>query len=236
MCTVRCTGRSLKPVEYNTFIIAHDYEQTFEGYLYASGPRNISPLMASLENAIKAPGVDVKLISFENEPYPNEQTTHHSLLNSGAIGGVILKDFKFVDTPLHMATQIKFQMTVGGIYANLQQTRNVVSLVETIRIQGDGGPEITLADQAGLKSIYQEIKPYTNVNITQSGKIVSRNGFSSLPTPVISLADAKISKNSGLTKSYTQRGTMIWLYQQDYSYSFQLPELPSSPVVPTYLV
>jgi hypothetical protein len=220
----------LKPIEYNTFIIAHDYEQTFEGYLYADGANNISIAMATLENAIKAPGVDVSLVNTVSG------ATQHTLINSGAIGGDILKDFKFVDTPLHMATHIKFQMTVGGIYANSQQTRNVVSLVETIRIQGDGGPEITLADQAGLKSIYQEIKPYTNVNITQSGKIVSRNGFSSLPAPVIALADAKISKNSGLTKSYTQRGTMIWLYQQDYSYSFQLPELPGSPVVPTYLV
>jgi hypothetical protein len=229
VCTVRCTGRTLRPVEYNAFIVAHEHEQTFEGYLYADGPGNISSAMALLETAVKAPNVDVSLIS------TSTGTTQHVLLNSGSIGGVVLKDFKFVDTPLHMATQIKFQMTAVALYGNVALARNVVSLTETIRIQGDGGPDVVLAQQAGAKSIYQEIAAFTDVVITQSGKVVSRSSFVAIPAPVITTPGAKISKNTSVTRSYRQRGTTIWLYEQDYSYTFQLPEMPGSPVVPSYL-
>lgn len=229
VCTVRCTGRTLRPVEYNTFIVAHEHEQTYEGYLYANGPAAISAAMYNLELAVKTPNVDVALISTVGG------TTQHALLNSGSIGGVVLKDFKFVDTPLHMATQVKFQMTVVALYGNPLLTRNVVSLTETIRFQGDGEAEVVLATQAGAKSIYQEIAAFTDVIITQSGKVVSRSGFVAIPSPVITTPGAKISRNTSVTRSYRQRGTSIWLYEQDYSYTFQLPEMPGSPVVPSYL-
>jgi len=228
-CTVRCTGRSIMPMEFNSFIVAHEHTLTFEGYLYADGPGALSGLMANLDLAIRVPNPIVSLVS------TTTGATSHTITGAGSIGGVVLKNFQYVDTPLHMATQVKYQFSAAAVYGNTAETRNVVSLVETIRIQGDGGPDIVLAPQAGLRSIPQQVADFTDVLITQSGKIVSRTGFVSLPSPVISSPDAKVSRQSGLTKSYKQKGTSIWLYEQDYSYTFQLNELPVSPIVPSYL-
>lgn len=227
--TVRVSGRTIRPVEFNRFIVAHDHELSVEGYLYADGPGNISTSMAVLETAVKTPNPAIALYSTDTG------LTSHFLANTGTIGGVVLKSFQFVDTPLHMATQVKFQASWSAIYGNTSETRNIVSLVETVRIQGDGGPDDVLAPQAGLKSIYQRLKEYTDVMITQSGKIISRGTFASIPAPLISTPGAKISRGTTLQKSYKQVGTGILLREQDYSYQFQLPELPGGPVNPNYL-
>lgn len=228
-CTVRCTGRSIQPIEYNSFIVAHEHTLGFEGYLYADGPAALSSLMANLDAAIRVPNPTIGLISTITG------ATAHTISGSGSIGGVVLKSFQYVDTPLHMATQVKYQLSAAVVYGNTALTRNVVSVVETIRIQGDGGPDIVLAPQSGLKSIPQKVAEYTDVLITQSGKIVSRSSFVPVPSPVITSPDARVSRQSGLTKSYKQKGTSIWLYEQDYSYTFQLNELPETPIVPSYL-
>lgn len=228
VCTVRCTGRSIRAIEVNTFIVAHEHEISFEGYLYGNGPGVLSGLMANLDLAVAVPNPVVALFSTDSG------LTAHSLFPAGAIGPVILKEFRYLDTPMHMATQVKFALTATAIYNNGQELRNVVSLAEQIRIQGDGEAEVGLAPQAGAKAIFQRTADFTEVFVTQSGKLISRGSFALLPGPVITTPGAKISRQTSLTRTYKQRGTSIWLYEQDYSYSFQLPELPGI-LVPSYL-
>lgn len=228
--TVRATSRNIKAVEVNRFIIAYDVEQTFEGYLYANGPGGLSASMASLEDAISVTNQPVYFISTETG------VTQHALNPSGSIGGVVVTGLQYPDTPLSMATQVKFTMTVSARYGNTALKRDVISLVETVRIQGDGGPDDVLAEQAGLPAIYQRLAEYTKVFVTQSGKLISKKSTTEVPGPIITTAGAKISANTSLQKQIKQVGTDILLYEQDYSYTFQLPQMPVTPIIPTILV
>ncbi len=227
--TVRVSSRTLRPIEVNRYIVAHEHELSIEGHLYAIGPANLSTVMAALDALVKVPNPDITLVSTDTG------ATAHTLLNAGSIGGVVVKNFGYTDTPLHMATEAKFSLTATAIYANSALTRQIVSLTETVRIQGDGGPDDVLAQQAGLKSIYQRLADYTDVMVTQSGKIISRSSSTEVPGPIITVAGAKVSRSTTIQKQVRQFGTSILLYEQDYSYTFQLPELPVTPIVPTIL-
>lgn len=227
--TIRVSGRAIKPMQYNRFIIAHQHEFSVEGYLYASGPGNLSAAMFLLEAAIRQVNPIVSLVSTVSG------ATQHTMLPTGSIGGVVLENFAYTDTPLSMATQVKFTASWSAIYGTSIGGRTLVSLTETVRIQGDGGPDDVLAPQAGLKSIYQRIADYTDVIITQSGKITSIAPNPSIPAPLITTPGAKVSRGSTIEKSVKQFGTTILLYEQGYSYTFQLPEMPVGPINPTVL-
>lgn len=228
--TVRVSARKIRPIEINKFIVAHEHELTIEGYLYAIGAGNLTTAMNSLEAAVKTPNQTIALISTE------DGATAHALATSGALGGVVVKDFAFADTPLHMATQVKFTLTASAIYSNTALARNVVSLDETVTIQGDGDAETALAPQAGATSIYQTLSDYTDVMVTQSGTVISRSTSGvSLPSPLITTPGAKIAKQTRVARSYRMVGTSILLYVQEYSYSFQLATYPGSVILPTVL-
>ena len=226
-CTVRVSGRQMRPVEYNTFVIAHEDELTIEGYLYADGPAALSTAMSTLQAYARAGNVDVGLMSTVTG------ATAHYLPMLGSLGGVKI-DLKFADTPLHMATEVKFILTAVATYSNGYETRNTVLLEETVSITGSGGPDIVLAPQAGAMSIYQTVSDYTDVQVVQSGRIVGRNSFPSLPAPLIATAGARSAKLDRDQTSYVTRGTAIMLRARDYSYTFNLPTSPGA-MVPTAL-
>ena len=225
-CTVRVTGRSVKPIEYNTFIVAYEQDLSFEGYLYANGPAALSVKMLALERALAIPNVSIGL------SYTGGQT-HHWLSTAGAIGNVRLKAFAYSDTPLHMAKECKYNLTVTGMYNAVNELRSVVQLDETLSYTGTGGPNVVLAPQAGALSVYQQIADYTDVTVVQTGKMTSRT-LVNLPSPVITTEGAFQHKQAKDTISYVMKGTQIWLFVRDYSYTFILPELPAA-TLPTYL-
>jgi len=205
--TVRVSGRAIKPMQYNRFVVAHQHEFSVEGYLYASGPGNLSTEMAALENAIRQVDPIVSLVSTVSGG------TQHTMLPAGSIGGVVLENFAYTDTPLSMATEVKFTVSWSAIYGAALGGRTLVSLTETVRIQGDGGPDDVLAPQAGLRSIYQRLADYTDVIITQSGKVTSIAPNPSIPAPLITTPGAKVSRGTVVEKSVKQFGTSILLYE-----------------------
>lgn len=223
--TVRVTGRSVRPIEYNSFIIAYEQDMSFEGWLYAddvnttNNTDELSAKMLALERALTVPNVKIGLQSTVNGQ------TQHWLAKEGAIGRVRLKSFAFVDTPLSMVTEVKYTMTVTATYGNVSELRSIVTLDETLSYTGTGGPAVVLAPQAGAKSIYQRVADYTDCTVVQSGKMMSRNA-AVLPRPVFIRDGAFQHKLAKDTMSYVMRGTQVLLYVRDYSYTFILPELP----------
>lgn len=224
-CTVRVSSRSIKPFLVNQFIVAYEHQIVFEGYLYANGPMALSAAMLSLENAVAVENVTVGLAT-------EYGSTQHWLSSTGAIGGVIKAEIAFEDTPLHMATQVKYRLTANAMYG-ATSSRSVVELNETTTVTGDGGPKTVLASQAGAPSIYQTVADYTNVQVVQSGKITART-LPLLPSPLITDAGALDSEQSRDSISYTMKGASILLYHRDYSYTFNLPTYPGV-VLPGYL-
>lgn len=226
-CTVRVANRAIAPVKYNGFTVAHQHTITFDGHLYADGPGNLSTAMNLMEAAIKVPNSAIGIVSTVTG------NTSHFLTTTGAIGLVQVDDFKFVDTPLHMATEVKFSLTASAMYNNAFETRNIVSLEETVSVTGEGGPEIVLAPQVGAISIYQQVSDFTDVQVVQSGRVTGRT-LPSLPSPVIPGSEARMQKLTRDTISYQMRGTSILLRIREYQYTFQLPVHPGL-VLPTVL-
>lgn len=225
-CTVRVSSRSVKPIEYNNFIIAYEESLAIEGHLYAIGPGNLSAAMLTLENAIAIPYETVGV------SYSGGQTQHW-LSATNAIGYVRVTAFAFQDTPLHMATEVKYSLTATAIYSNAWEPRSIVELNESISVTGTGGAKNVLADQAGAISIYQTIKDYTNVRVVQSGSMVSRT-LQAIPGPVIVTAGALDAEAATDNRSYVMKGLQIFLFNREYSYTFNLPTHPGV-VSPTYL-
>lgn len=225
-CTARISGRAIRPVEINTFVVAFEKSLAITGHLYASGPSALSSEMATLEAAMAIPNESVG-ITYNGTP------TQHWLSTTGAIGNVVISDFAFEDTPLHMATEVKYSFTATAMYNNAAQLRTYLSLEETVSVTGEGGPEIVLAPQNGLPSIYQQVSDYTDVSVSQSGSMMTRT-LAAIPPPVIWVPGARQVKQSKDTISYVMRGTSILFYKRDYSFSFILPTSPGT-IVPNYL-
>ena len=225
-CTVRVSSRSVKPIEYNNFIIAYEQSLTIQGHLYANGPGALSAAMLTLENAIAIPYETVGV------SYSGGQTQHW-LSSFGAIGFVRVTAFAFEDTPLHMATEVKYTLTATAVYNNSLEPRSVVELNETVSIQGEGGPDTVLATQAGLPSFYQDISDYTDVTVTQSGKVTART-LPSMPSPIIVTPGARVQKNTREDRSYVMKGNQIFLFELGYQYTFNLPTHPGA-LAPTVL-
>lgn len=230
-CTVRVSTRSVKPIEINSYIVAHEIELTVEGYLYASGPVSLSTAMDSLQAYMQVPNQIIGIVHVD--AFAVETNTAHYLTTTGAIGRVRVKDFKFVDTPLSMATEVKYSLTAAALYANAYETRTLVSLDETLSITGEGGPDTVLATQAGAPSIYQDITDFTDVQVVQSGRVTGRT-LPAMPSPLITLAGARVQKATQDKQSYVMRGTQIFLYVREYQYTFNLPTPPGT-IAPTVL-
>ena len=231
-CTVRVSSRSVKPIIINTFPVAFEQDITFEGFLYRTpyvndGVGDLSYKMLMLERAMSIPNENVGVAYAGG-------ITQHWLPTVGAIGAVYLKSFAFQDTPLHLATEVKWNATFSATYNNTALTRNLVSLEETTTISGEGGPVDVLAPQAGLQSIYQRIADYSDVQVVQSGKVTGRVR-PTLPNPLITVAGARDQRLTRITESRVVRGLSVLLYVMEYQYTFNLPSFPTGGVAPTLL-
>lgn len=226
-CTVRASNRTIRPIKIGVFIVAYEHKLVIEGHLYASGPIALSTKMNELQNALSIPNESLGV------KYDTTQTSHW-LSTSGAIGGVVLDDFAWQDTPLSMATQVKFTASFVATYGNtLDGARQVVSLDENITIIGEGGADTELAPQVGLPSTYQTITDYTDVVVTQSGQIKSKS-IPGMPSPIVTTDGARKVKQTRNSLSYQQVGVDILLYIRDYSYTFNLATFPGT-LLPAYL-
>ncbi len=232
-CTVRVASRNVKPIIVNNYAVAFEQDITFEGYLYRSpdvvnGVGELSNQMLNLERAMAIPNESVGVAYIGGQ-------TQHWLSNFGSIGGVFLKAFAFQDTPLHLATEVKWSATFSATYSNTELKRNIFALEETITISGEGGPVDVLAPQAGLKSIYQRIADYSDVQIVQSGKVTAK-GRPRLPDPIILVDGARDQRLTRITESRVVRGLDVLLYVTEYQYTFNLPGIPVNGIKPPTLL
>jgi len=224
-CTVRLASRRINPVIVNTFVVALEHEITFDGFLYRTpaaldGIADLSAQMAALEAAIRIPNQAVGIA------YSGGITQHW--LPNGGIGDVYLKSFGFQDSPLHMATEVKWNATFAATYANSSLSRNVVQLEETLSIIGEGGPITALAPQAGLPSIYQDISDFSDVQVIQAGKVTGRLSMPDMPAPLITLEGARDQRVTRNQQSRVQRGLQVLLHVREYQYTFNLAGHPGN--------
>lgn len=231
-CSARCSSHAIRPLFINNFAVAHQHDVTIEGTLYVTSDlvtpaANLITECGLLEDALKIPNQSGGL------KYSGGNTTHF-LSNSGAIGGVTVSDFRWVDTPTHLVTQARFTVTLSALYGNGSEAREVVEANETVEILGEGGADTPLAPQTGATSVRQQITDYTDVVVTQSGRLVGRTGYPSLPSPLIATAGARQQKMTRDAKTTEQRGVGFIAYIRSYSYTFTLATHPGT-VNPNFL-
>lgn len=231
-CTVRVTSRDVRPIEINRFVVAFEQSLSIEGFLYrdpgaTNGVANLTAKMIALEQAMARPNEEVGVATASGP-------SGHWLRTTGTIGGIVIKDFKFSDTPLQFATEIKYSFTASAIYGNSADLfRNIVSLEETVSVTGDGTADIMLAPQAGARSVYQQVADFTDVQVVQSGRVTSKT-LASIPAPLIAIPGARVGKLSRDSISYQMVGTSVLLHIREYQYTFNLNDYPGT-IVPNIL-
>lgn len=220
-CTVRATSHNVTPVMYNGFAVAFKRSIGIEGYLYGNGTADLLAKMAAMEAALTLPNQSGGI------KYSGGNTQHW-LTSVGAIGGVQLENFNWVDSPLHMVSEAKFQLTLSAEYGNALEPQDVVQWDESVEIIGEGGADTPLATQVGAPSVRQTIADYTDVVVTQSGFVIGRTGYPALPNPLIVTAGARQVRQTRDLKSRVQIRKGIMVYKRAYSYTFTLPSHPGN--------
>lgn len=231
ICTARPTSRSIVPRMINDFAVSYIWTLSFDVEFTGTTSEVIAATIA-FRNAISVQGLAGGL------QYGNDTdgwlNTDHWLNTLGAIGGVQVTQQGLNDSPLQLATEQRCTVTLVAEYANASETRTLLEFSESLEIQGEGGPDTELVDQASLPGFYQQIQAYTRVTVVQSGRMVGKTGFPGLPSPIIATAGARKVKLTRDKKSYENKGTSILKFIREYSYTFVLAVHPG-PITPGYL-
>lgn len=225
-CSARISAHSVEPILYNNFAVAYRKSVTIEAYLYITSTAvpsvvNLTAEMQALQDALQIPNQSGGIA------HGGGQTVHW-VSNSGALGGVQVSAFQWLDTPTHLAVQAKFSVTLSAEYANGLEPQNIVMLKESVEIIGEGGADTPLAPQVGALSIRQTIQDYTDVTVTQAGTITGRAGYPNLPTPLIATAGARQVKLTRDFKEPEQVRFGIRVFNRQYAYTFTLPAHPGA--------
>lgn len=218
---VTAVSRKVLPVLWNGYTIGWEFKLQINGFVYGIGPAQVSAAMGAMESLMRIQDVDSGITS-------SGVPTSHWLPFLGSLDGVRVESFDWVDSPLHLATEAKYAVSLAALYGNANESKDVVELSETLQILGEGGADTPLAPQATEPSIYQEVQSHTDVVVTQSGVVSARSGFPPMPLPVISEDDARQVKQTRNSPSVVQRRTGIEVYRRSYSYTFVLPAHPGA--------
>lgn len=232
ICSARPVSRTIVPRMINEFAVSYIWTLTFDIELTGDTTAEIIEATIALRQAISVQGLAGGLQFGSNET--GWLNTDHWLNTFGAIGGVQVTQQGLSDSPLQLATEQRCTVTMTAEYANASETRTLLEFVEAVEISGEGGADTELAEQATLPGFYQEITKYTRVVVTQSGRLVGRTNFPSLPQPIISVAGARKVTATRDKKSYETKGLSVLKYIREYSYTFVLPTHPG-PINPGLL-
>lgn len=229
--TARVSSRTVQPVVFNNYTVALKHVLQITGTIYSPDPNSPAALktaMEELEQALSLPNQSGGL-------KVNGVETSHWLSSTGALGGVQVQDFAWLDSPLNMVTEAQFRLSLAATYSNTAETRDVVELKETVSIEGEGGAIVVLVPQATTQSIYQQLRPYSDVTVRQQGVITARLGPPAMPVALIQTPGARQVLGTRENRSVVQLGNGIIVHRLAYAYEFALPQHPGT-LTPQVLV
>lgn len=222
----RPVGLSLATRDVNGFPTTHIWTLTCEVLLLADGPNNVTTAALALSDALRVPYQNGGIQYTLNDT--DWYNTHHWLNTSGSLNGVLPAPIGFPPTPLQYATEQTVTVTLTAEYPNTDLARTTLRLEEQVSIRGEGGAITVLRPRWNSTSIYQELKPYSDVYVTQSGIVVGRSGYVSLPSPLIGTAGARNVQVTDDNKRLVQVGVGVIEYQRAYAYQFALASHPGT--------
>lgn len=233
MGRARPSGLSVSVREQNGFPISHVWSLTCEVILLADGAANLTAAALALSDALSVPYLNGG-IQFTLDDV-NWFNTHHWVNNAGSAQGVQPTQFAFPGSPLQYATEQTVTVTLQAEYNNASLPISTLRWEETVDIQGEGGAITILRPRWNAVSIFQELTPYSDVVLVQSGTIVGRSGYPSLPSPLIVTPGARLQPATRDRKRPVQAGVFPIEFQRSYSYTFNLPTHPGT-INPNVLV
>ena len=154
--------------------------------------------------------------------------TSHFLNATTDVGTVVPQPISLPASQLQYATELWVQVQIAAEYANTNFTQSLLRFDETVQITGEGGAETILRPQWNAASVRQQVKPYTDVEVIQSGTIVGKGSFPSLPNYLITESGARDVKVTRDSKSYVHDQAKIVEYVRSYSYRFTLNSHPGT--------
>ena len=119
-------------------------------------------------------------------------------------------------------------MTIQAEYPNTSENIQTLRFEETIEITGTGGAKTTLRPRHTLQSLRQQIRPFTDVRVSQTGLVVGRTAYPSLPSPLIVTSGAMQAETVRDRKSKKQIGATTHEFHRAYSYEFTLSSHPGT--------
>lgn len=233
MGRARPSGLSVSVREQNGFPISHVWSLTCEVILLADGAANLTAAALALSNALSVPyqsgGIQFTLDDV------NWFNTHHWVNNAGSAQGVQPTQFAFPASNLQYATEQVVTVTLQAEYTNAGLAISTLRWEESVDIQGEGGAVTVLRPRWNAASILQEVKPFSDIVVVQSGTIVGRTAYPALPSPLIATAGARLQPATRDRKRPVQAGVYPVEFQRSYSYTFNLPTHPGT-INPNVLV
>jgi len=224
-CIVRSASRTITPRFVNNFAISYTWVLQFELEITEATTTDIVAETIALRQALQAQGLSGGLQYYNGTTWLN---TDHWLNATGAIGGVTITQQGLNDSPLQLATEQRFTLQMQAEYANTNESRTLLQFDETVEITGEGGADTVLVEQAASVGFYQTVQAYTPVQLVQSGRMVGKTAFPSLPSFLITTPGARKVRATRDRKSYEMKGASIVGYVREYSFTFNLATHPGT--------
>ena len=225
-CFVKPVSRSQSPVLIGGFAAAHTVTMAFEGLFQADYPSDNATLAFILTEQLKIPNLPCGIQYYNGFGWEN--TVYWFSFDGSLLEGPTVKNLILPGGPLVHIVDAPFSFSIEATYSNTQSGRDYFEYSEMIEYSGEGKSIWALAPQATLKSIYQKTAEYSDVGLTQSGRLVRRGALlAEMPVPIITDPRAKITLSTKEGRKFTQRQTGVLVNELSYSYSFQLPEKPT---------
>ena len=158
----------------------------------------------------------------------NWSNTHHYLSAVGAYATISPSPININPSQLMYATELWCNVQIVAEYGNALLTQTYLRMEETVEILGQGGALTVLRPQWNAASVQQEVRPYTDVQVVQSGIVVGRAAYPSLPSALVTASGAIEVTATRDRKSTVQVARAVTEYQRAYSYKFNLNAHPGT--------
>ena len=225
--TARPVSMTITQKDVNSYQPTLQYELQCELWLSAEGPAALTTAFEALKAALAIPRVPGG-IQYTTDSGGSWFNTSHYVNTSGAYVGPVARSIGAPGGPLQYAIEQYVQIAIMAEYNNSAETQELLRWEETVDITGEGGAKTTLRPRHNAVSLLQELRPYTDVSVTQSGTIVGRSGYQSIPTPLIATTGARQVDVSRDGKRKRMVGGSNFEYIRQYSYQYLLNAHPGA--------
>jgi len=223
----RPVSMSITPREINTFQTSYIYDLQVELWMAATAPGDFVSQIDGLIAALKVPRVNSG-IQYTTDDGSTWFNSSHFLNYAGSMMGPFAKPISVPSGPLQYATEQYVQVSIQAEYTNTSENVEILRYDETLEIIGEGGPKTILRPRHTSQSLVQQLRPYTDVRVMQSGLIVGRTAYPSLPSPLIATSGARQVDMTRDRKTKKQNGSVTIEWHRSYSYEFLLNSHPGT--------